>query len=114
MFNIKLDHKLNETGYDRIVKWARSILPEGNMLKEKFYATKSMMKPFGLGYQKTDICPNFCMYYLKNTELTECRTCEHSRYKPMTDREKSIVAYKKFRYFSITPKLHRLFITSIT
>ena len=33
-----------------------------------------MMKPLGLGYQKIDICPNFCMlYYLENAEMTECR-----------------------------------------
>jgi hypothetical protein len=34
-----------------------------------------MIKPLSLGYQKIDICPNFCMmYYLENTELTECKT----------------------------------------
>jgi hypothetical protein len=42
-------------------------------LKENFNAAKSMMKPFGLGYQKIDMCPNFCMlYYLENAEMTEC------------------------------------------
>jgi hypothetical protein len=56
---------------------------EGNRLKENFYAAKSMMKPLSLGYQKIDICPNFCMlYYLKNAEMTECMTRGHSRYKP--------------------------------
>jgi hypothetical protein len=29
------------------------------------------MKPLSLGYQKIDMCPNFCMlYYLENVELT--------------------------------------------
>ena len=33
------------------------------------------------------MCPNFCMlYYLENTELTECRTCWHTRYKIRTGR----------------------------
>jgi len=74
-----------------------------------------MMKPFGLGYQKIDICPNFCMlYYLENAELTECMTCGHSRYKPRTDRGKTPVAYKKLRYFPITPRLQRLFMPSRT
>jgi hypothetical protein len=67
VFTIKSDHKLSEVDYDKIIDWARSILLEGNMLKENFYAAKSMMKPLGLGYQKIDICPNFCMlYYLEN------------------------------------------------
>jgi hypothetical protein len=33
VFTIKLDHRLNEASYDKIVKWAKSILPEGNILK---------------------------------------------------------------------------------
>jgi len=67
----------------------RSILPEGNMLKENFYVVKSMMKPLILGYQKIDMCHNFCiLYYLKNTELTKCMTCGHSRYKPITSMER--------------------------
>ncbi|KAL9367393.1 hypothetical protein Peur_038592 [Populus x canadensis] len=82
-----------EAGYDKIIEWARSILPEGNRLKENFYAAKSMMKPLGLGYQKINMCPNFCMlYYLENAEMTECMTCGHSHYKPRTGRGKTIDA----------------------
>jgi hypothetical protein len=54
VFTIKSDHGLSEAGYDKIIEWVRSILPEGNRLKESFYAMKSMMKPLGLGYQKID------------------------------------------------------------
>ena len=50
LFTIKSDHGLSEVGYDKIIDWARSILPEGNRLKENFYVAKSMMKPLGLGY----------------------------------------------------------------
>jgi hypothetical protein len=65
-------------------------------VKENFYIVKSMMKPFGLGYHKIDMCPNFCMlYYLENVELIEFMTCEHSHYKPRTGTGKTLVAYKK-------------------
>jgi hypothetical protein len=102
VFTIKSDHGLSEAGYDKIIEWARSILPEGNRLKENFYAAKSMMKPFGLGYQKI---PNFCMlYYLENAKMTECMTCGHSCYKTRIGRGKTLVAYKKLRYFPITPR----------
>jgi len=50
VFTIKSDHELSEAGYDKIIEWVRSILPEGNKLKENFYAAKSMMKPLDLGY----------------------------------------------------------------
>jgi hypothetical protein len=54
------------------------------------------------------------LYYLENAEMTECMTCGHSRYKPRTGRGKTLVAYKKVRYFSITPRLQRLFISPRT
>ena len=92
VFIIKLDHESSEVGYDKIIEWARSILPEGNRLKENFYATKSMMKPLALRYQKIDMYHNFCMlYYLENAELTEYMTYGHSRYKPRTSRGKTLV-----------------------
>jgi hypothetical protein len=115
VFTIKSDHELSEVGYDKIIEWARSILPEGNRLKENFYVAKSIMKPLGLGYQKIDMCPNFCMlYYIENAEMTECMTCGHSRYKPKTGRGKTLVAYKKLRYFPITSRLQRLFMSPRT
>jgi hypothetical protein len=115
VFTIKSDHGLSEAGYEKIIEWTKSILPEGNRLKENFYAAKSMMKPFDLGYQKIDMCRNFCMlYYLENAELTECITCKHSCYKPITGRGKTLVAYKKLRYFPITPRLQRLFMSPKT
>jgi len=103
VFTIKSDHGLSEAGYDKIMEWARSILPEGNRLKENFYAAKSMMKPLSLRYQNID-----------NAEMTECMTCGHSRYKPRTGKGKTLVAYKKIRYFPITPRLQRLFMSPRT
>jgi len=41
-------------------------------------------------------------------------TCGHSRYKPRTGRGKTLVAYKKLRYFPITPRLQRLFMSPRT
>ena len=112
VFTIKSYHGFSEAGYDKIIEWAKSILPKGNMLKENFYAAKSMMKPLGIGYQKIDMCPNFCMlYYLKNVELTEYMTYGHSRYKLITGKGKTLVTYKKLRNFPITPRLQRLFMS---
>jgi len=54
------------------------------------------------------------LHYLENVELTECMTCGHSRYKPTIGRGKPLVAYKKLRYFPITPRLQRLFMSPRT
>ena len=92
-----------------------NILPEENRLKESFYSAKSMMKPLGLGYQKINTCPNFCMlYYLENVELSECRTCRYAHCKPKTNRERTLIAHRKLRYFSITPMLQKLFMSPKT
>jgi hypothetical protein len=45
-------------------------------------------KLIGLGYHKTDMCPNFyILYYLENAELIECKICGHAHYKSRTGRE---------------------------
>jgi hypothetical protein len=103
MFTIMLDHGLSGTSYDRIIEWTISILPKKDRLKENFYAAKYMMKPLSLWYQKINMCPNFYMFYfLENTELTECRTCKHSHYKPIIGKWRTIITFRKLRYFLIT------------
>jgi hypothetical protein len=54
------------------------------------------------------------LYYLENTELIEYRTYGHSRYKPMTDRVRTLVTYRKLIYFPITSTLQRLFMSPKT
>jgi hypothetical protein len=97
---------MSEVGYDSIIEWEKNILSEGNMLKENFYAAKSMMKPFGLGYQKIDTCINFCMlYYGEDANLIKCKTYRHAWYKPNIDRGMTFMAYKTLRYFPIISRL---------
>lgn len=58
---------------------------------------------------------NLCMlYYLENTQLIECRTCGHSYYKLRIGRGRAFITYKKLRYFPITLRLQRLFISPKT
>ena len=45
IFTIKSNYRSSEASYDRILKWAKNMLPKGNRLKNNFYAAKSMMKP---------------------------------------------------------------------
>jgi hypothetical protein len=89
------------------------MLLKGNMLKENFYTVKPMMKPLGLGYQKIDVCVNFCMiYYGEYANFTECKTCHHSCYKPNSGRERIFFIYKKLRRFLITLSLQRFLMSS--
>jgi hypothetical protein len=75
VFTIKLDYGLSKADYVKIIEWVRSILLEGKSTKENLYATKSIMKPYSLGYQKIDMCLNFCiLYYHEISYFSECKT----------------------------------------
>jgi hypothetical protein len=54
------------------------------------------------------------LYYGKDINLTECKTCGHALYKPNMSRGRTLIAYKKMRHFSITPRIQRLFISPNT
>jgi hypothetical protein len=51
------------------------------------------------------------LYYLENVELSECRTCRYAHCKPRTNRERTLIAHRKLRYFSSTHRLQRLFMS---
>jgi hypothetical protein len=93
----------------------KRILLEGNKLKVNFYTVKSMLNSFGLRYQNINMCPNFNMLcYLENTKLTKCKTYRHVCYKPKTGRRRILPTHRKHRYFLITPRLERLFMSPKT
>jgi hypothetical protein len=61
------------------------------------------------------MCLNiYMLYYLENTYLIEYKTCEHAHYKPITGRGRTLIAFRKLRYFSITLRLQMLFMSSKT
>lgn len=55
---------------------------------------------------------NFCMlYYNKKKYITKCKAREHAQHKPNMDRGMTFAAHKKLRYFLITHKLQKLFMS---
>jgi len=55
-------HGLNEANYDGIVEWEKSILHEGNRVKDNFYIVKSKIKLFSLVYQEFTCVQTFTWY----------------------------------------------------
>ena len=51
------------------------------------------------------------LYNLENPELTEYKTCGHAHYKPKTGRGKTLIVYRKYKYFPITSSLQRFFMS---
>jgi hypothetical protein len=52
VFTVKSEYGLSKTHYDNIIEWVKNILPKWKKVKKHFYATKSMMKPLGLGLKR--------------------------------------------------------------
>lgn len=80
------------------------------------YKVKKIVKDFGLHYEKIYACQNSCViYYEENAQLSQCLVCGDSRWKPRGKCAKGStkrVPWKILRYFPITPRLQRVFMSS--
>ena len=84
---------------------------------ENFYRAKKMINELGLGYVKIDACSNHCMlYYKADADKSACSICHHDRFKPKRGdhSKKKDVPYKSLRYFPITLRLQRMYMSSKT
>jgi len=83
------------------------------ILVSNFYDAKKFMRPLKLGYEKYDVCLNYCMlYYGEDAMKINCDFFGSSRYKPRNPTSKgSNMAEKQLRYFPLTPRLQRLFMS---
>ncbi|KAL0315395.1 UNVERIFIED_CONTAM: hypothetical protein Sradi_5417700 [Sesamum radiatum] len=71
-----------------------------------------MVRDLGLPIEKIHACKNGCMLYWKDgIDMEYCKFCGDPTYKPTRDRnplrKKSL--YAILRYFSLTPRLQRLY-----
>nr|XP_009799015.1 PREDICTED: uncharacterized protein LOC104245146 [Nicotiana sylvestris] len=115
LLNIKSEFNMSENCYNQIILFLKELLPEDAKLPDDYYRTKQMVAKLGLGYEKIDVCNAGCiLYYKDNEDKLECPKCGQPRYKPKKEgngRQKD-VAYKVLRYFPITPRLQRLYMST--
>ncbi|KAK0583399.1 hypothetical protein LWI29_036516 [Acer saccharum] len=87
------------------------VIDVGNSL-----SNKKDYKDLGLHYEKIDACDNDCIiYYKEYGEALECPVCGLPRWQPKGKSGKGKnVPWKVLRYFPITSRLQRLFMSSKT
>ena len=75
-----------------------------------------MIRDLGLGYVKIDACEENCMLYWKeNAKNSECWVCGPLRWKSSEGSVRAKkVPHKILRYFPLTPRLKRLFMSKKT
>ena len=101
LLNMKSNLNLTQNAFNKFTEFAKSCMPNDANLVLIFYDAKKFMRPLGLGYEKYDVCPNYCMlYYGADAMKINCDFCGSSRYKPRNPTSKgSNKAEKQLRYF---------------
>ncbi|KAL8125779.1 hypothetical protein AgCh_013165 [Apium graveolens] len=108
-------NKYSDKGFDELLLLLKDVFPEGHKLPFNYYGVKKMVKKLSLGFEKIHACENDCMlFYGDDKDLENCKYCELSRYKDTTNGGSDTIPRKILRYFKITPRLQRLYMSSHT
>ncbi|KAL8124816.1 hypothetical protein AgCh_012462 [Apium graveolens] len=119
-FVMKLLHFKNrqgcsQNGFDELLELIGSVLPKPHTLPKTYKEVKNMVKELNLGYEKIDACESDCMLYYKTDADKLCRDiCGVDQYKKWKDIKSPLIAKKTLRYFPLTPKLKRLYMSKHT
>jgi hypothetical protein len=114
----KAEEGLSDSGFEKLLKMMRNMLPNDNELPTSMYEAKKIVCPLGLEVQKIHACPNDCILYRGDYEnLTECPICTALRYKIRGDDPSDAegepprkrVPAKVMSYAPIIPRLKHLF-----
>ncbi|XP_074337044.1 uncharacterized protein LOC141674221 [Apium graveolens] len=115
LLNFKHRHGCSNKGFDELLELIGSVLPEDHKLPMRYYDVKKLVSGLSMGYKKIDACVNDCMlFYKENSEKTYCDICDEGRYKAQKDSMKKLIPKKILRYFPLTLRLQRLFMSEKT
>nr|GEY16735.1 hypothetical protein [Tanacetum cinerariifolium]GEY61792.1 hypothetical protein [Tanacetum cinerariifolium] len=113
----KAKGKLTDYIFNEMLEFFQNVFPtaKGYKLLPSYYAIKKTIKTIGLGYESIHACVNDCFLFRgdANKDVHFCLVCNMSRWKDSNTPRKK-VPKKVLRYFSITPRLQRLYKSSHT
>jgi len=105
---------LTKTAFNKFTKFTKSCMLDNKNLVLNFYDAKKFLQSLRLGYDKYDVCPNYCiLYYWVDAMKTNYDFYGSLRYKPRNPTSKGPnKSEKQLRNFPLTPRLQRLFMSS--
>ncbi|XP_057461897.1 uncharacterized protein LOC130752117 [Actinidia eriantha] len=110
-FNMKVTSHWTNKSFNLFLKFQSRLLPKGNLVPKSTYEARKILFDLGLSYELIDACINDCVLFWKeNAMLDKCPRCNVSRYKINCGKGKK-VPHKILRYFPLTPRLKRLFMS---
>lgn len=114
LMHIKCINGWSDKSFNMLLELLTYTFPLCEKLPVSNYQAKKIVKDLGLHYEKIDACKNDCMIYYKElVNASHCPTCKVSRWKVNNGKGKKI-PWKVMRYFPLTPRLQRLFMSSKT
>ena len=109
--NVKVMTNLSNKGLDMILELLTKVLPKGNLVPRSTYEVKKILHDLGKSYKHIDECKNDCaLFWKENGNLDKCPVCVAPRYKDTRAQGKKI-PHKVLRYFPLTPRLKRLYMS---
>lgn len=116
MLYIKMENNMLQRGYNQMTQLLKEALPEDNKVLNSYYQTKKLLHSLGLPVEKIYCCESgYILYWGDDEYLTYCKFCCDQRYKHCGgSRKRKLVPYKKMYYFSLIPRLQRLYSSHAT
>ena len=111
MLNVKVMINLSNKGLDMMLELLTKVLLKGNLVPRSTYEAKKILCDLGISYEHIDARKNDCaLFWKENENLDKCSMCEAPRYKDTHAQGKKI-PHKVLRYFPLTPRLRRLYMS---
>ncbi|KAM3269053.1 hypothetical protein P3S67_031017 [Capsicum chacoense] len=102
--------------YDLLDAADAELYPD-NIVLDNYYQTKKLVRSLGLPVKKIDCYESRCMLYWDDDDehLISCKFCSKPRFKHcVSSRKRKSVPYKRMYYFSLFPRLKRLYASHAT
>ena len=99
----------------KILLWAKDLLPKENTLPNNYPNMKSNLKGLGMKYKSIHACKFDCvLYHKEHKDKLKCPICKEPKFVQKTvfnskNKIDTKVPKKVLKYFSLAPRLRRLF-----
>nr|XP_028959288.1 uncharacterized protein LOC114825108 [Malus domestica] len=118
LLHIKSTGTMSNKAFGALLKLLNDAFPFCEKLPTSNDGAKKIVAELGLHYEKIDACKNDCIiYYMEHANATQCPTCKLSRWRTQEKGNKKKgkkVPWKILRYFPLTSRLQRLYMSSKT
>ncbi|CAM8914149.1 unnamed protein product [Rhodiola kirilowii] len=107
---VKVESRVSDKGFNKILQITKEILPLDNNYPSCYKDVKKVLKNMGFGYETIHAFEHGCiLYYNEHKDRITCPVCGEGRYRE--NESKSKVPKKTLKYFPLTPRLQRLYMS---